>query len=50
MKEENMREPMEQPPVTPVWKRVAALLAAIFVLLLSVAFTWSLATGSMFWI
>ena len=35
---------------TPLWKRVAALLAALFVLYLTFAFTWALATGQMFWI
>ena len=46
--EKTTRPPEEWP--TPLWKRIAALLGAVLVLLLSLAFTWSLATGSMFWI
>ena len=37
-------------PPTPLWKRILALLAAIFVLFLTFAFTWALATGNLFWI
>ncbi len=47
--DEEKRVPEERPP-TPLWKRILALLAALFVLYLTFAFTWSLATGKMFWI
>ena len=49
MSEREPRVPEETPP-TPLWKRIVALLAAIFVLFLTFAFTWALATGRMFWI
>ena len=49
--DEEKSTPEERPyPVTPLWKRILALLAAFFVLFLSFAFTWALDTGNIFWI
>ena len=43
-------QPNREPSPTPRWKRIAALFGAIFMIYLTLACAWALATGRMFWI
>lgn len=45
----NLTPPEQAPqPSTPLWKRIAALAGVIFMILLTILFTYSIATGSIF--